>query len=74
MPRNQRWAGWLSRRRCQIIDSVMRGDGNGSSFTIKGHTSDRPLAERRGKIEPPGAAANRGRCGIEPLSLFLSRG
>src|SRR3954469_2864189 len=28
MSRSQRWASWLSSRRCQIIDSAMRGEAN----------------------------------------------
>ena len=39
--RNHRWAGWLSSRRCQIIDRSMRGVRNGSSFWTSGRTLTR---------------------------------
>ena len=48
VPRNQRWAGWLSTRRCQIIDSAMRGEGNGSGRIVKGQIATRSTATRRG--------------------------
>jgi hypothetical protein len=47
MARSQRWATWLSSRRCQIIDSTMRGEGNGSSLTMSGHMRTRSSATRR---------------------------
>ena len=64
VPRSQRCAGWLSSRRCQIIESDTRGEGNGRGRIISGPIATRAEATRRGTtaIEPKSINRNISEC------------
>ena len=61
VPRNQRWAGWLSSRRCQIIESETRGEAKGNGRIARGQ-----MATRSG--DTPRTTASE----LEPISKNIS--